>query len=376
MSRILLQLDHKENRRLLAEWLKADHQVVLLAEEALDESFDLGILDGSALNRLWQRVQARKAREQSVFLPFLLVTPRRHIRVVRHRLWQCIDELITSPIEKAELKVRLETLLRARRFTLELKAVNAKLQESLHQLEEDEEAGWAIQFQLLPKDHKIYGGYEFSRQLLTSTYLSGDFVDYFVIDAHHLGFYMADVSGHGVSSAFVTVLLKSYMNRYLEMYRESGDAGILDPAEILTRLNRDILPSHLGKYLTMFYGVINTSDNCLYYGNGGQFPFPILVNDDRQVRYIGAKSLPVGLFDFAHYRTESLELPERFALVLISDGLLELLPQSHLQEKQDYLLSRLTGSELSIEALIQRFGLEQTGPRPDDITFLLIKGRV
>ena len=36
--------------------------------------------------------------------------------------------------------------------------------------------------------------------------LSGDFVDYFRITDRHFAFYMADVSGHGASSAFVTVL--------------------------------------------------------------------------------------------------------------------------------------------------------------------------
>ncbi|NIV97684.1 SpoIIE family protein phosphatase, partial [Candidatus Saccharibacteria bacterium] len=95
----------------------------------------------------------------------------------------------------------------------------------LLRLREDEEAGRRLQFQLLPRDNQSFGDYQFSRKLWTSLYLSGDFVDYFYIDEDHLGFYIADVSGHGVPSAFVTVLLKSYMNRYLELFRQQKNQG-------------------------------------------------------------------------------------------------------------------------------------------------------
>ena len=105
------------------------------------------------------------------------------------------------------------------------KGVNEQLRQTVRQLQEDEAAARRIQFQLLPENDKIYRHYCFSCHLLTSQYLSGDFVDYFVIDGDHLGFYIADVSGHGVSSAFVTVMLKSYIGRYRELHRQNRDRG-------------------------------------------------------------------------------------------------------------------------------------------------------
>lgn len=120
MNRILLLLDHKENRRLLAEWLSQKYQVISAeSEQALDEPFDLGILDGPALDRLWERVQARKEAEQPLFLPFLLVTARKDVRYVTRHLWRTVDELILTPIEKVELQARVEILLRARRYSHE-----------------------------------------------------------------------------------------------------------------------------------------------------------------------------------------------------------------------------------------------------------------
>jgi serine phosphatase RsbU (regulator of sigma subunit) len=289
-------------------------------------------------------------------------------------------DYVTKPIEDMAIlehainhaleRARLRRENREHREHLEV--VNEQLQQTLRRLQEDEAAARRIQFQLLPENDKAYRNYRFSRHLLTSQYLSGDFVDYFAIDGEHLGFYIADVSGHGVSSAFVTVMLKSYMGRYRELYRQNRDKGILNPAETLGRLNREVFSCHMDKYLTIFYGVIQWPNNRLRYSSGGQFPFPILF-DGEQASYLGKKSLPVGLFDFASYQMESLDLPRRFAMVLISDGILETLPQMTLRDKQAFLLDRIRDTDLDIENLIQMLGLDCAGPLPDDVTLLLVK---
>jgi len=288
-------------------------------------------------------------------------------------------DYVTKPIEDmAVLEYAINHALERARLRREnrehrehLEVVNEQLRQTVRQLREDEAAARRIQFQLLPENDKAYRNYRFSRHLLTSQYLSGDFVDYFAIDGEHLGFYIADVSGHGVSSAFVTVMLKSYMSRYRELYRQNRDKGILNPAETLSRLNREIFGCHMDKYLTMFYGVIHWPNNQLRYSSGGQFPFPILF-DGEQASYLGKKSLPVGLFDFASYQIESLDLPRWFAMVLISDGILETLPQTTLRDKQAFLLDRIQNTELDIENLIQVLGLDCAGPLPDDVTLLLV----
>ncbi len=289
-------------------------------------------------------------------------------------------DYVTKPIEDmAVLEHAIGHALERARLRREnrehrehLEAVNEQLRHTVRQLQEDEAAARRIQFQLLPEDDKVYRHYRFNRHLLTSQYLSGDFVDYFAIDGDHLGFYIADVSGHGVSSAFVTVMLRSYMGRYRELRRQNRDRGILNPAETLSRLNREIFGCHMDKYLTMFYGVIDWAKNQLRYSSGGQFPFPILF-DGEKTGYVGKKSLPIGLFDFASYQTESLELPQRFVLALISDGILETLPQATLRDKQAFLLSLISDVDLDIKTLIQALGLDQAGPLPDDVTLLLIK---
>ena len=120
MSKILLFLDHQENRRLLAKML-AEHYEVLLpkSDKAINEVFDLCILDGPALHRLKKRVNRRRESE-STFLPFLLVTPRQSVGIIRQFLGKTVDELLISPIEKVELWARVEIGLRTRRLSLDL----------------------------------------------------------------------------------------------------------------------------------------------------------------------------------------------------------------------------------------------------------------
>lgn len=291
-------------------------------------------------------------------------------------------DYVTKPVEdlavlehavgKALERARL--LAENRQYREHLERVNAQLEHSLRKLQEDETAGRNIQFRLLPDENVVFGGnngYQCSRHLLTSAILSGDFVDYFDIDDEHFGFYMADVSGHGVSSAFITVLLKSYMGRYVERNRQHGDRTILDPAAVLAGLNRDILAGGHGKYLTMFYGVLNPGAARLDFANGGQFPFPILY-DGTETRSIGGRSPPVGLFDDAEYATQSLAIPPVFGISLFSDGILETLPQSGLSAKQDYLHA-LAGTDLDAAALAHSLSLDRGEAPPDDISVLSLR---
>ncbi|HEY7418541.1 MAG TPA: hypothetical protein VH593_25415, partial [Ktedonobacteraceae bacterium] len=80
MSHILLLLDHKSNRRLLADWLGQHYEVLSLEQGTLPTTpFDLCLLDGAALARLWKDVHEYKTAVEPVFLPVVLVTAQREV---------------------------------------------------------------------------------------------------------------------------------------------------------------------------------------------------------------------------------------------------------------------------------------------------------
>jgi len=105
--------------------------------QALDEPFDLCIIDAPNLNRMKSELEARREAEQPGILPVLLVTPRRDIWTRMPHLWQLVDDSITTPANKLEFQARTEILLRARRISLELKLRNEDLEAFVQAMSHD-----------------------------------------------------------------------------------------------------------------------------------------------------------------------------------------------------------------------------------------------
>ena len=270
----------------------------------------------------------------------------------------------------AELNKELEEKVAHR--TQSLADANVKLRTYISRLESDHAAGGRVQQKLLPAPDKKFGSYHFSSKLFSSMYLSGDFLDYFEIDSRYLGFYMADVSGHGISSAFITVILKNFMDTLLESYRNESEKTILEPVKVAQKMNREILRENLGKYLTIFYAVLDHEKATLTYSNCGQFPYPIICSE-KNCFFIEESGTPVGLFDEPEFIQEEISLPDSFSLLLISDGVLELLPQKSMQEKSDTLLALMESKQVTIRNLTNALNLDTAVSFPDDVTFLLMK---
>jgi len=119
MERIMLLVGQQQNRRLLAELLAGQYEVVAEPEESLAEPFDLCIIDGPSLERIGDRLEARKRAEQPTFLPFLFITSRRDVGMATQHLWRRIDELLVTPVQRAELLARVAALLERRRMSRE-----------------------------------------------------------------------------------------------------------------------------------------------------------------------------------------------------------------------------------------------------------------
>lgn len=261
----------------------------------------------------------------------------------------------------------------------DLREANRKLQTTLEELQDDQEAGRLMQNKLLPEQMMSIQEFTFSCRLYPSMSLSGDFLDYFEICSRYIGFYIADVSGHGVSSAIVTVLLKDFVDNALEKYRRDGDRVILNPDSMCRNLNEELIRENLGKYLTIFYGIIDTEKDKIYYANCGQFPYPFMINVNSEtgkpegINAIEGKGTPVGLFKSPLFRVRELDLPERFRIVMFSDGVLEILDQESTEDKNSYLFSLFSDNCFGIDRAASRLGLDSRSFFPDDLTFLIIE---
>ncbi|CAK0744486.1 phosphoserine phosphatase RsbU/P [Gammaproteobacteria bacterium] len=279
---------------------------------------------------------------------------------------QVLETALCRVLEKAEQKNEI------RYYQQHLESRNRKLRFTVEQLEEDEKAGRHVQNQLMPSPQRRLGEYLFNSRLFPSAFLSGDFVDYFPIDDRYLGFYMADVSGHGAASAFVTVMLTTLFGQYQQSRRESKDLMLLYPERTLARLNQDLCRQRLDKYLTIFYAVIDQHTHHLSCSNGGQFPYP-LICDKNGVRSLASPSRPVGVFEDSEFPKQEFGLSEEFSLWLVSDGFLEIAPERSLKEKSLALQAKIANPEIDIDSLAKSLGLSSESTPPDDVTIFQVK---
>ncbi len=286
-----------------------------------------------------------------------LIKPLEDLAVLEHSVRRALD--------RAYLRVENQ------RYRDKLEAANRELQASLNLLQEDQNAGRQVQMNMLPVTPWSIEGLEFSHRIIPSLYLSGDFVDYFRVDERRVAFYLADVSGHGVSSAFVTVLLKFMTTRLLYESRRNGTLPEFKPSEVLAHINRGLINTKLGKHVTMLGGVIDLEKNSLTYSIGGHLPLPVLFVEG-QASYLEGRGLPVGLFDDATYDDRVMELPPSFSLSLFSDGILDVLPGATLKEKEASLPEQVAAAGGTLDGLRQVFGLANLAEMPDDIALLVL----
>lgn len=267
-------------------------------------------------------------------------------------------------------------LIRENRLYREaLEAKNRELNESLRLLKEDQEAGKAVQRKILPEPNMVYGDVHIAYTIVPSLYLSGDFIDYFELDSGQIGFYLADVSGHGASSAFVTVLLKNMANRLKQRFREDpSKIKYLMPADVLRRANEELIPLGLGKHLAIFCGLIDIKAKRLVYCSAAHLPPPILVTNGKTQALEGS-GLPVGLFEDIVYENQEVEIGDSFDLVLFSDGILEIMPEETVAEKERRLMALVSKGIHNIAQLCDHLALHQYEAVPDDIAIMTVSRR-
>jgi serine phosphatase RsbU (regulator of sigma subunit) len=84
-------------------------------------------------------------------------------------------------------------------------------------------------------------------------------------------------------------------------------------------------------------------------------------------------SCAIGLFPDAQYRTETAPFPKGAQLLLVSDGVLELLPQQSLREKNTEIGRICREPGVNMDRLVEQFGAEGDVKRLDDVAILLVE---
>lgn len=355
-----------------------------LLEEGLDKvclaSLDLALIDIHH-PKADSFVFLEKLTARAPELPMIVLAERGSKTDLMKALRLGVSDYLVTPLADDTILERaiVNSVQRARlveensRIRKKLEQTNMELERRIEVFQQDQQAGRHVQINMLPVPPKQISHFTFNHKVIPSLFLSGDTVDYKQVSRHEILFYIADVSGHGSSSAFITVLLRYRIEQMRRDYLRGRFTGDFTPARLLEILNHDLLAARLDKHVTLFMGLLNDTNNQLSYSVAGHHPLPVLYAGGKAAALnVSRNSFPIGLVDEATYINDAITLPPHFSLFMFSDGILECLRLASLEEKEARLAQAITDSEGDFDKLTVALKLHRAIKAPDDIAVMSV----
>ncbi len=318
---------------------------------------------------------------------FILVTGRDTTTDLIAGMDSGADDFIAKPFNSEELRVRLVAGQRTMKMRYALERKNRDLQlyirreqHAAEQAKNDLKMASQMLTELLPDNTQPDESIQMRGVFKPAAIIGGDFYNYFRLNEKYVGFYIFDVSGHGVPSAlmaFMLALMLSPDSRFDNLF--SQGRRVRSPSSIISFVNQRIVDTlSTGIYCTMIYGMldVNTGDGQLCQAG---HPHPLSISEDGSIEELGAGGFPVGMLQEAEYEDVHFHLAKGARLVFYSDGITEITND----EREEYGVARLKslcqlqqGETLQgmIETIYDAVIKWQSGKeQSDDMTFFVIE---
>ncbi len=254
---------------------------------------------------------------------------------------------------------------------------NAKLiAESIEKerLEKELDVARDVQRKILPSKIPVSEQLEISALFIPAFEVGGDYYDFFELDNDRLGFAVADVSGKGITAAFIMAEIKGIF--------ESLAKIILSPADLLIKVN-DILKKSLDRksFVTAIYGIIDKRIGSLNFVRAGHPP--ALYCSHKKIVKLHPPGIGLGL-DYSNGFANSLKemninLKSGDIIVFYSDGI----PEAKSAEYKDYGYERFEKiiqsncgkslNDISNEIIKDLTLFSKDNTQHDDITLVLFR---
>ncbi len=231
-----------------------------------------------------------------------------------------------------------------------------------------------VQRDFLPRFLPDSEGFQWAVTFLPAEIVSGDIYDVSRVDEKHIGFYVADVVGHGMPAALLTMYLKQAI-----MMRETigNSYRIFQPEEVLAKLNLRMTEQKLSgnQFATCCYCLLNIETLELTFARGGH-PYPILIRSGCQPEQLQVQGSLVGVFGDAKFAQQTVKLSKGDKLLLYSDGAERFI--GRFNDKGSFVFSDefIGYKDLNINELNDRlsFNAQNRQVNPDDLDDITIVG--
>jgi hypothetical protein len=234
----------------------------------------------------------------------------------------------------------------------------------------DLETARRIQAGLVPAEFFRKNQAEVHARMRTAKIVGGDYYDFLDLGGSGLAVIVGDVAGKGLPAAMLMASVVGSM-------RALASAG-LRGGELIAALNRHVCTNMSGgRFVTLFYGELDTTTGKLRYVNAGHNP-PILLHADGSVDRLQPTSMVLGIMADAPVDVGLAEVGPTDRLLLFTDGYSE----AWNKKEEEYGEERLAESLVRAKALLPPAAMERltadvlsfcgSVPPRDDMTLMLV----
>ena len=334
-------------------------------------------MDGLAL------VQKIRSNTNSHYTYIILLTSKSEKVDIVEGMEAGADDFLSKPFDKNELNVRLRAGIRIIELEQSLDQRNQEILTANTRMKNDLDAAAILQQSMLPNSLPTIEGINIAWSYMPCDELAGDILNVIPLNDKHTGFYVADVSGHGVPAALLSVTVNRVMDAessnstlLIKHDVENGADRIVAPAEVAAKLNNQFQMENLNqRYFTLCYGILNTETLEFQYVPAGHPPI-IKVSQEGEAEELPGRNLAIGWFPDSGYEQQVSQLKKGDRLYLYSDGITEAMNADAEQFSEKRLLQFLIDNkdqslQAGVDDLIETvLKWSPSGQPKDDISML------
>ncbi len=228
-----------------------------------------------------------------------------------------------------------------------------------------------VQKSIFSENSEIINGYSIYSRSKAASIVSGDFFCVWKSEEKFIDVIIADVTGHGVPSALITMMLKMSLQTRIVEFKK--------PELILEALKNDMhgVLSNAMIFVTLLFAQIDTDNGKIRILNCGHTP-PLYLKKNGELKELEIRGMMLGVVDELDYGFLDIELEVGDSLVLLTDGITEAQnPSGEFYEPFFYQRIKGLSSEkpevIVDESFLGLYGFTKKEDFNDDVTMICIK---
>jgi sigma-B regulation protein RsbU (phosphoserine phosphatase) len=266
---------------------------------------------------------------------------------------------IQKPFDREVLRTLVERCV-------ELRWRREEHRQNLKRLEAEMAQARAFQQSLLPDREVVVNHVAICCRYTPSAALGGDLYDYAAAAGGKTALLIADVSGHGVSAAMLTGIVKSAFH--------ASHADGFEPGAVAQRISAGLAAFSPERFVTLVAALISPEERQLRYVNAGH-PAVLLWGSHRAPQWLESTGPLISpAFAISKWNAETVQIREGDHLLLYTDGVSETLAEDDggFEARFTSAFERApTGGASLLDSILADIDEKLAGrPQPDDVTLL------